>query len=84
MNPAPTKRLPQPGQVCLWRESTHSAPKGGERDPLPERRRVREPPTTAEFLKTYIYGVPDHRSYLALFGEEHLQNLREPASGKSP
>jgi acyl CoA:acetate/3-ketoacid CoA transferase alpha subunit len=38
----------------------------------------KDPATTAEFLQTYVYGVPDHRSYLALFGEEHLQKLREP------
>jgi acyl CoA:acetate/3-ketoacid CoA transferase alpha subunit len=36
--------------------------------------------TTAEFLKTYVHDVPDHRSYLALFGDERLHRLREPAA----
>lgn len=43
----------------------------------------KDPATTGAFLKKYIYDVPDHRSYLALFGEEHLQGLREPATERS-
>jgi acyl CoA:acetate/3-ketoacid CoA transferase alpha subunit len=41
----------------------------------------KEPGTTSEFIKTYVDGVSDHQGYLALFGEERLQRLREPATG---
>jgi len=40
----------------------------------------KEPATTAEFLQKYIYGVSNHREYLGLFGEDHLQGLREPGA----
>ena len=42
----------------------------------------KDPATTAQFLKTYVDDVPDHRSYLALFGDDHLERLREPARGR--
>jgi acyl CoA:acetate/3-ketoacid CoA transferase alpha subunit len=42
----------------------------------------REPATTAAFLKKHIHDVPDHRGYLALFGEERIAKLREPATGR--
>jgi hypothetical protein len=41
----------------------------------------KDPATTADFLKKYVYDVPHHQDYLALFGEEHLHKLREPSSG---
>ena len=41
------------------------------------------PETTAEYLKTHIHDVPDHASYLALFGDEHLEALREPVGRRS-
>ena len=44
----------------------------------------KDPATTTDFLKKYVYDVPHHQDYLALFGEEHLHKLREPASGLAP
>jgi acyl CoA:acetate/3-ketoacid CoA transferase alpha subunit len=43
----------------------------------------KEQATAEAYLKTYIDDVPDHQAYLALFGEEHLQRLREPAGERS-
>jgi acyl CoA:acetate/3-ketoacid CoA transferase alpha subunit len=40
----------------------------------------KEPATTAAFLKRHVDDVSDHGSYLALFGEERLERLREPAA----
>jgi len=43
----------------------------------------KEPASTAAFLQTYVHEVRDHQGYLALFGEERLQRLREPAAGRA-
>ena len=43
----------------------------------------KEPASTAAFLQTYVHEVHDHQGYLALFGEERLQRLREPAAGRA-
>ena len=43
----------------------------------------KEPASTAAFLQTYVHEVRDHQGYLALFGEERLQRLREPAEGRA-
>jgi acyl CoA:acetate/3-ketoacid CoA transferase alpha subunit len=44
----------------------------------------KDPETTADYLKSYVLDVPDHAGYLALFGEEHLQRLRERAEESPP
>jgi glutaconate CoA-transferase, subunit A len=43
----------------------------------------KEPASTAEFLQTYIHNIPDHRSYLSLFGEERLMRLKSDTSGRA-
>jgi hypothetical protein len=43
----------------------------------------KEPASAAEFLQTYIHNVPDHRSYLSLFGNERLMRLKSDTSGRA-
>jgi acyl CoA:acetate/3-ketoacid CoA transferase alpha subunit len=37
---------------------------------------AKEPETTQAYLDQFIYGVKDHKEYLALIGKERLENLR--------
>jgi glutaconate CoA-transferase subunit A len=37
---------------------------------------------TAAYLQATVYDVADHQGYLSLFGNEHLDRLREPAAGR--
>jgi acyl CoA:acetate/3-ketoacid CoA transferase alpha subunit len=42
------------------------------------------PETTAAFLDKFIRGVPDHRTYLDLFGQDRLERLKASPNGREP
>jgi acyl CoA:acetate/3-ketoacid CoA transferase alpha subunit len=42
------------------------------------------PVTTAAFLDRFIRGVPDHRTYLDLFGQDRLERLKASPNGREP